>query len=123
MMAAAHMLAAVMWETTSPMNVSQMARNRKDQPLRDKNKQPVMVSQRKWLIATALVSEVGQDKGWRSHEPWRSSPSPPAVRASPSRMATRSPHHAAGVMRPVTHQAPHGQRVGRLAVTSTESSL
>ena len=66
---AAYMLATVMWETTSPTAVSQVARNKKGVPLKDKKGQLIVVVQRKWLMTMAPVEEVGHGKGRRYHEP------------------------------------------------------
>jgi hypothetical protein len=109
---AAYMLATVMWETTSPTKVSQVARNRKGQPLLDKNKQPVMVSQRKWLITMAPVSEMGQGKGRRYHEPVKVKPQPDGSARITEQDGDQFTVSAAGVMRPVTQQACMGSASG-----------
>lgn len=109
---AAYMLATVMWETTSPTKVTQVARNRKGQPLLDKNKQPVMVSQRKWLITMAPVSEIGQGKGRRYHEPVKVKPQPDGSVRITEQDGDQFTVSAAGVMRPVTPQARMGSASG-----------
>lgn len=109
---AAYMLATVMWETTSPTKVTQVARNRKGQPLLDKNKQPVMVSQRKWLITMAPVSEIGQGKGRRYHEPVKVKPQPDGSARITEQDGDQFTVSAAGVMRPVTKQARMGSVSG-----------
>lgn len=109
---AAYMLATVMWETTSPTKVTQVARNRKGQPLLDKNKQPVMVNHRKWLITMAPVSEIGQGKGRRYHEPVKVKQQPDGSVRITEQDGDQFTVSAAGVMRPVTKQAHMGSASG-----------
>ncbi|MDA8522731.1 glycoside hydrolase family 19 protein [Acidovorax sp. NCPPB 4044] len=66
---AAYMLATVMWETTSPFIVEKFAKNKKGKPLLDKKGHPIVLKQKKWLMTMAPVSEIGQGKGRRYHEP------------------------------------------------------
>ncbi|MDA8447056.1 glycoside hydrolase family 19 protein [Paracidovorax valerianellae] len=66
---AAYMLATAMWETTSPISITKIAKNKKGQPLLDKNKNPVILKQKKWLMTMAPVNEIGQGKGRKYHEP------------------------------------------------------
>jgi len=109
---AAYMLATVMWETTSPTKVSQVARNRKGQPLLDKNKQPIMVNHRKWLITMAPVSEIGQGKGRRYHEPVKVKPQPDGSARITEQDGDQFTVSTAGVMRPVTKLARMGSASG-----------
>jgi predicted chitinase len=109
---AAYMLATVMWETTSPTKISQVARNRKGQPLLDKNKQPVMVTHRKWLITMAPVSEIGQGKGRHYHEPVKVKLQPDGSVRITEADGDQFTVSAAGVVRPVTRQARMGSAPG-----------
>lgn len=66
---AAYLLATVLWETTSPVRVPHQVRNRRGQPVLDRHRQPVVVMERRWLITMAPVSEIGEGRGRRYHEP------------------------------------------------------
>ena len=66
---AAYMLATVMWETTSPSTFSHVAVDKKGKPLLSKKGEPVIVTQRKWLMTMAPVDEIGHGKGRKYHEP------------------------------------------------------
>lgn len=109
---AAYMLATVMWETTSPTKVSQVARNRKGQPLLDKNKQPVMVTHRQWLITMAPVSEIGRGQGRRYHEPVKVKQQPDGSVRITEQDGDQFTVSTAGVMRPLTRQARMGSASG-----------
>ena len=66
---AAYMLATVMWETTSPSNFSHVVVDKKGKPVLGKKGEPVIVTQRKWLMTMAPVDEIGHGKGRKYHEP------------------------------------------------------
>ena len=66
---AAYLLATVMWETTSPTVVSHTVVDRRGRPVLDRKKRPIVVKRRRWLMTMAPVSEVGEGKGRRYHDP------------------------------------------------------
>ncbi|MBI5257179.1 MAG: glycoside hydrolase [Burkholderiales bacterium] len=105
---AAYMLATVMWETTSPVKVSHVARNKKGQPLLDKQKKPVIVTQRKWLMTMAPVSEIGQGKGRKYHEPVKVKRLADGSVRITEQDGDQFSISAAGVVKPLTKKAKMG---------------
>jgi len=66
---AAYMLATVTWETTSLKKSLRPARNKKGEPLLDKQGKQIMLSVKKWQFTMDPVVEVGRGKGRDYHEP------------------------------------------------------
>ncbi|ABM30806.1 hypothetical protein QRO08_24005 [Paracidovorax citrulli] len=116
---AAYMLATVMWETTSPVTVTKVATNKKGQPLLDKNRQPVVLKQKNWLMTMAPVAEIGHGKGRQYHEPVKVKLLPDGGARITGQDGDQFSVTAAGDVSPLTKGAKMGTRDGGAATTPT----
>lgn len=118
---AAYMLATVMWETTSPTSISHVAVNKKGKPLLGKYGQPVIVTQRKWLMTMAPVDEIGHGKGRRYHEPVKVKLlSDGSVRVT-EQDGDQFSVSTSGLVKPLTKKALMGTKDGGAAVKAYDN--